>query len=192
VHGKWTGHVLDFEYLADGQLRRGSDNVDTSTWKKFVGSDGRVVPGPITVNVSRVGPLHTALLRKNETPMLMWFIVPAAFCMVPWIGYALWYLRLAPARARRICATGTAVPCTITEKRTRQKKGCTIYDLAYEFHAGPQQIRGKFTTDPGAWAPVPVPQACVSVQPGQTLTALYLPDNPRRHLVYELSRFVIS
>ena len=89
-------------------------------------------------------------------------------------------------------ATGITAPCTVTERCQRKKHSQAIYDLAYEFAVGSKSISGKYSTDPGAWGRGSVPDACLSVRTGDTLTAIYLQDKPARHLVYELSGLVVG
>src|SRR5206468_2890517 len=51
ARGKGTRYMLAFDYSADGQLRRGSGDVDKTIYNQFVGPDGKVISGPIKVNV---------------------------------------------------------------------------------------------------------------------------------------------
>jgi hemin uptake protein HemP len=189
---KGSLYMLEFEFFADGESRVGSEAVTRAMYNQLVGPDGKVVPGPVKVYVSHVGAIYTARVTRNETPQLMWVAGILCVACLPWIPYAIWYLWLRPAQRRRICSTGTAVACTVTEQRERRRHGQLIYDLAYEFTAGSRRVHGKYSTNPGAWAAVLVPEICRTVRIGDGLTAIYSPKNPKRHLVYELSGLIVK
>ena len=178
--GKHTSYYLVFTYTLPQGSYRDEENVSSSNY--FTAQ--RQVPFATTVRYLHVWPFQIAGLPRYKdvwSKLLETGIIILVVCTLA--TFYLWAICIRPARERHLVRVGIPVLGVITDKIVRRSK-YTTYSVKYTYKdsSGTQRQRRMTVNSKSKWDAVNV---------AEVVTVLIHPANPKRSLVYELSKYKV-
>jgi hypothetical protein len=168
-HRRSREYVVAYSYEVNGQDHRRTVRVSPEEYGRHSrGKPCEVTYLPDRPDVSYPGNPGPPLGRHNETTVV--FATMAVVGLAIWLTCVVYVLR----RERFLVREGESVVGRVTDRGQQRRKQRTVYYVYHEFQSPAEQTVTSWHY---------VPQSLYeTLQPGQRITVLYDPANPKRHL----------